>query len=149
MFRSPATAALVALGVWLFLTVLWPMLGAALAQVIAPPDPRLRRARAGHTGNREWAQTAVAPVAQPSVREAMLAVLSPTTQHSAVFLDQLRGAVDGRAASPLGQSLTCLAANRLPDRQHDRAVRGRLCRVSAPGGQSLIGAAAGRYRVRR
>ena len=26
VFRSPATAALVALGIWLFLTVLWPML---------------------------------------------------------------------------------------------------------------------------
>ena len=40
VFRSPATAALVALGIWLFLTVLWPMLAPALAQGIAPPDPR-------------------------------------------------------------------------------------------------------------
>src|SRR6201998_2457599 len=40
LFRSPATAALVALGVWLFLTVLWPMLAPAFAQVIAPPDLR-------------------------------------------------------------------------------------------------------------
>ena len=30
MFRSPATAALVALGIWLFLTVQWPMLAPAL-----------------------------------------------------------------------------------------------------------------------
>ena len=28
------------LGIWLFLTVLWPMLAPAIAQVIAPPDPR-------------------------------------------------------------------------------------------------------------
>src|SRR5271157_684211 len=37
LFRSPATAVLVALGIWLFLTILWPMLAPALAQVIAPP----------------------------------------------------------------------------------------------------------------
>src|SRR5690349_23961068 len=30
VFRSPATAALVALGIWLFLSVLWPMLAPAL-----------------------------------------------------------------------------------------------------------------------
>ncbi|HJZ21293.1 MAG TPA: ABC transporter permease subunit, partial [Bradyrhizobium sp.] len=40
LFRSPATAVLVALGIWLFLTILWPMLAPALAQVISPPDPR-------------------------------------------------------------------------------------------------------------
>ena len=40
VFRSPATAALAALGVWLFLTVLWPMLAPALAQGNAPLDPR-------------------------------------------------------------------------------------------------------------
>src|ERR1700739_2219798 len=40
VFRSAATAALVALGIWLFLTVLWPMLAPAFAQVISPPDLR-------------------------------------------------------------------------------------------------------------
>src|SRR5262249_8660696 len=40
VFRSPATAALTALGVWLLLTILWPMLAPALAQIIAPPDIR-------------------------------------------------------------------------------------------------------------
>src|SRR5215475_10962872 len=40
LFRSPATAALVALGVWLFVALLWPMLSALLAQLISPPDIR-------------------------------------------------------------------------------------------------------------
>jgi ABC-2 type transport system permease protein len=40
VFRSAATAALVALGIWLFFAVLWPMLAPAIAQAIAPPDPR-------------------------------------------------------------------------------------------------------------
>ena len=30
---------LVALGLWLFLTLLWPMMAPGIAQVIAPPDP--------------------------------------------------------------------------------------------------------------
>ena len=31
VFRSAATAALVALGLWLFLTILWPLLSPAIA----------------------------------------------------------------------------------------------------------------------
>ena len=34
VFRSSATAALVALGIWLFLTILWPMLAPAIAVVV-------------------------------------------------------------------------------------------------------------------
>src|SRR5919199_3207036 len=34
LFRSPATAALSALGLWLFFSLLWPMLASALAQAI-------------------------------------------------------------------------------------------------------------------
>src|SRR5262245_57254187 len=36
VFRSPATAALVALGLWLFLTILWPLLSPAIAVAFAP-----------------------------------------------------------------------------------------------------------------
>src|SRR5919205_501933 len=35
VFRSPATAALVALGLWLFLTILWPLLSPAVAAAFA------------------------------------------------------------------------------------------------------------------
>ncbi len=40
MFRSAATAALVTLGLWLFLTFIWPVLAGAVAQIVVPPDPR-------------------------------------------------------------------------------------------------------------
>ena len=40
VFRSAATAALVTLGIWLFITFIWPVLAGAVAQIIAPPDPR-------------------------------------------------------------------------------------------------------------
>ena len=40
LFRSAATAALVTLGLWLFITFIWPVLAGAVAQIVAPPDPR-------------------------------------------------------------------------------------------------------------
>src|SRR6476469_9754850 len=40
VFRSAATAALVTLGLWLFITGIWPVLAGAVPQIIAPPDPR-------------------------------------------------------------------------------------------------------------
>lgn len=36
VFRSPATAALTALGVWLFVTIVWPLLTPFLAQIFLP-----------------------------------------------------------------------------------------------------------------
>ena len=37
VFRSPATAALIPLGLWLFLTFLWPMVSPILAGLFSPP----------------------------------------------------------------------------------------------------------------
>lgn len=37
LFRSPATAALTALGVWLFVTIVWPLLTPFLAQIFLSP----------------------------------------------------------------------------------------------------------------
>ena len=68
VFRSPATAALVALGIWLFLTVLWPMLAPAIAQVIAPPDPRYAMLGLEYAGHRGLGADAFAHLAEPSVR---------------------------------------------------------------------------------
>src|SRR5262249_53340789 len=39
VFLSPATAALVTLGVWFFFWLLWPVIAQMLAAIIAPPDP--------------------------------------------------------------------------------------------------------------
>jgi len=105
VFRSAATAALTALGIWLFLTVLWPMLAPAIAQVIAPPDPRYAALGLETPDTALWAQALQRISPNHLFNEAMVAVLSPTTRAlGAVFLDQLRGAVLG-APLPFGESL--------------------------------------------
>lgn len=105
VFRSAASAALVALGIWLFLTVLWPMLGSALAQVIAPPDPRYAALGLPTPATIEWQQIMARFSPNQVFNEAMLAIMSPSTRTlGPVFLEQLRGAVMG-APLPLSQSL--------------------------------------------
>jgi ABC-2 type transport system permease protein len=106
VFRSAATAALVALGIWLFLTVLWPMLAPALAQFIAPPDPRFTAVGLQTPATAELQQWLQRLSPSHLFGEAMLAVLSPTTRAlGPIFIDQLRGAVLG-SPLPLSESLT-------------------------------------------
>jgi ABC-2 type transport system permease protein len=105
VFRSAATAALVALGIWLFLTVLWPMLAPAIAQVIAPPDPRYAMLGMETPDTAVWTQMLARISPNDLFSEAMVAVLSPSTRTlGPVFLEQLRGAVMG-SPLPLSQSL--------------------------------------------
>ena len=105
VFRSPATAALVALGIWLFLTVLWPMLAPALAQIIAPPDPRYAALGLETPDTAIWGQFLARLSPNYLFGEAMTAILSPTTRTlGPVFLEQLRGAVMG-APLPFGESM--------------------------------------------
>ena len=105
VFRSAATAALVSLGIWLFLTVLWPMLAPAVAQVIAPADPRYALLGLNDPATAVWTQELQRLSPNDLFGEAMLAVLSPTTRAlGPVFLDQLRGAVMG-APLPFGESI--------------------------------------------
>lgn len=97
LFRSPATAALTALGTWLFLSLIWPVLAPALSQMLfAAGDP-----------------ATVATIGQNLARlspstlfgEVVLAVLNPGTRTlGPIYLSQLQGAVLG-APLPLGQSL--------------------------------------------
>jgi ABC-2 type transport system permease protein len=106
VFRSPATAALVALGTWLFLTVLWPMLAPAIAQVIAPPDPRFTALGLQTPDTGLWAQFLLRISPNDLFAEAMQAILSPQTRTlGAVFIEQLRGALMG-APLPFGESVT-------------------------------------------
>ena len=63
IFRSVATALLVALGLWLFLTLLWPLIVPGIAGLIAPPDPRFEALAAqlnlptpGTPSTWEWTQ---------------------------------------------------------------------------------------------
>jgi ABC-2 type transport system permease protein len=105
VFRSPATAALVALGIWLFLTVLWPMLAPAVAQIIAPPDLRALMLGLPSLETLRWEQALARISPNHLFGEIVLAILSPSTRSfGPIFLEQLQGAVIG-APLPLGQSL--------------------------------------------
>ena len=105
VFRSAATAALVALGLWLFLTLIWPMLAQAIAQVIAPPDFRYQMLGLPTPATVEW-QTILARFSPNQLfGECVLAVLSPQTRAlGPIYVEQLQGAVVG-SGLPLSQSL--------------------------------------------
>lgn len=94
-FRSPATAGLVTLGIWLFLTVIWPALTPAIAQILVPSDHAL------------LTTTQALARLSPSTLfgEAVLALLHPTTRTlGPIYLSDLQGAVMG-APLPFTQSL--------------------------------------------
>ncbi len=97
IFRSAATAALVTLGVWLLVTLIWPVLAPAIAQAFVSADD----------------QAALITTAQMLARlspstlfgECVLALLDPTTRTlGPVYLSQLQGAVIG-APLPLWDSV--------------------------------------------
>jgi ABC-2 type transport system permease protein len=96
LFRSAATAALAALGLWLFLTVIWPVLSPGIAEALFGPD-----------------QATVITAGQMLARlspstlfgEVVLAILNPSTRTlGPIYLSQLQGAVIG-APLPLAESL--------------------------------------------
>jgi ABC-2 type transport system permease protein len=105
VFRSAATSALVALGLWLFFVLIWPILSSALAMVIAPPDVRYVLLGLPTPATVEMQQVLARFSPNQLFAEAVLAILSPSTRSlGPIFLEQLQGAVVGTAL-PLRQSL--------------------------------------------
>ena len=97
VFRSPATAALVSLGVWLFLTLIWPALAPAIAQAFVPAQDQAALMITGQMLARLSPSTLFG--------EIVLAILHPATRTlGPVYISQLQGAVMG-APLPLSQSL--------------------------------------------
>jgi ABC-2 type transport system permease protein len=97
VFRSAATAALVTLGIWLFLTVIWPALAPAIAQAVVPPDNEEALLVTSQMLTRLSPSTLFG--------ECVLALLNPTTRTlGPVYLSQLQGAVMG-APLPLWDSV--------------------------------------------
>lgn len=91
MFRSAATAALVALGFWLFITLVWPALAPAIATAVVPDGDQATLVVTAQMLARLSPSTLFA--------ECVMAVLHPTTRTlGPVYLSQLQGAVMG---SPL------------------------------------------------
>jgi ABC-2 type transport system permease protein len=105
VFRSAATAALVTLGLWLFLTVIWSALAPALASVVIPPDPRYA-ALGLPTPETTELQTVLARLSPGTLfAEVVLALLDPTTRAlGPIYLSQLQGAVVG-APLPMVESV--------------------------------------------
>jgi ABC-2 type transport system permease protein len=96
VFRSAATAALVTLGLWLFLTVIWPVLAPAIAEAILPADEATLIIGAQMMSR-----------LSPSTLfgEVVLAILNPSTRSlGPIYLSQLQGAVMG-SPLPLNESL--------------------------------------------
>jgi ABC-2 type transport system permease protein len=97
IFRSTASAALVTLGLWLFLTLIWPGIAQALAtglMVGANEETVILTAQG---------LSRISPGVLFS--EAYLAILNPSTRSlGPIYLSQLQGAVIG-APLPLSESL--------------------------------------------
>jgi ABC-2 type transport system permease protein len=105
IFRSPATSALCALGVWLLLSVLWPILAPFASHILAPQDPVAAMFGIPSVAQIQWEQAISRVSPNTLFAEATLAILHPATRAlGPVFQSQLRGAVMG-APLPLGQSL--------------------------------------------
>jgi ABC-2 type transport system permease protein len=97
IFRSAASAALVTLGLWLFLTLIWPALAPAIVAAVMPSGDEEKLILAAQYLSRLSPSTMFG--------EAMLAILNPSTRTlGPIYLSQLQGAVIG-APLPLGDSL--------------------------------------------
>lgn len=96
LFRSAATAALITLGLWLFLTVIWPALAPALAIAILPPDEETLI-----IGAQMLARLSPSTL----FGEVVLALLNPSTRTlGPIYLSQMQGAVLG-APLPFTESI--------------------------------------------
>lgn len=97
IFRSAATAALVTLGLWLFVTVIWPALAPALALAVWPSNDEASLILAAQALSRLSPSTLFG--------EVVVALLNPSTRTlGPIYLSQLQGAVLG-APLPLSESL--------------------------------------------
>jgi ABC-2 type transport system permease protein len=96
VFRSAATAALITLGLWLFLTFIWPFLAPAIVLAFPPSNEETLIMAAQYLSR-----------LSPSTlfSEVLLPILNPSTRSlGPLYMHQLQGAVPG-APLPLGQSL--------------------------------------------
>lgn len=104
LFRSTATAALVALGLWLFLSLLWPALAQMLGAMISPPDYRFAMLGLPTPDTVAWQEGLSRLSPGTLYAEAVVAMLSPDAQSLTTLLAQFQGRVMGAPLS-LGQSI--------------------------------------------
>jgi ABC-2 type transport system permease protein len=112
LFRSSVTAVLVSLGLWLFLSVLWPIIAYVLGVIIAPermPFPFSLSGQIFHDPITErWQQMLARLSPSQLFEDAVTAILSPTTHSLGTKVDQVMQMQQGlvaNAALPLRESL--------------------------------------------
>ena len=104
-FRSAATSALAALGLWLLVSVLWPLIVQFITTAVYPPDAAQILFGQPSLPQIELQQALSRMSPSTLFGEAVLGLLHPTTRAlGPVFMSQLEGAVMGTPL-PLGQSL--------------------------------------------
>lgn len=102
VFRSTATSALCALGLWLFFFILWPLIAQAITMAFVPPEIT---SLDQYIGLQELALALQRLSPGTLFSEAVLALLNPETRTLGPMLpSQMRGAIMG-APLPLDQSL--------------------------------------------
>jgi ABC-2 type transport system permease protein len=95
--RSTATAALIALGIWLFLALLWPALAQMIGEVISPSDIRFAQLGLPTPDTLAW-QDGLSRLSPSTLYgEAIVAMLNPDAQSMTTLLAQFQG----RIAAPL------------------------------------------------
>jgi len=104
LFRSAATAALAALGLWLFLTILWPLMMPLIANLVAPATDDVlalldTQLALGRISPSALFNEIVAVILDPSLRSTQQSLFA---QMGLMLLE--RGAVPG-APIPLLQSI--------------------------------------------
>lgn len=106
LFRSAATSALLALGLWLLVSVLWPLIVHFISSAIYPPSPLQVLLGGGPSYGQIELQQALSRLSPSTLfAESVLGLLHPATRAlGPIFIEQLQGAVMG-APLPLGQSL--------------------------------------------
>jgi ABC-2 type transport system permease protein len=103
LFRSTATAALVSLGVWLFLSLLWPALAQLFGEVISPSDIRFAMLGLPTPDTLAWQQGLARLSPGTLYGEAVVAMLNPDSQSLSTLLAQFQGRI--AAPLPLDQSI--------------------------------------------
>jgi ABC-2 type transport system permease protein len=103
LVRSTATAALSALGLWLFLALLWPAVAQMVGEAISPSDLRFAQLGLPTPATLAWQQGLSRLSPGTLYLESLLALLNPDTQTMTTLLAQFQGRIP--SPLPLNESI--------------------------------------------
>jgi ABC-2 type transport system permease protein len=103
LVRSTATAALSALGLWLFLAMLWPAVAQMVGEAISPSDIRFAQLGLPTPDTLAWQQGLSRLSPGTLYLESLMALLNPDTQTMTTLLAQFQGRIP--SPLPLNESI--------------------------------------------